>query len=233
MENRLYCLNFEAISFTEWNIKALKRTFRIYCGTKLIVFCSLKNFKSFFHKQYNISKILFLFIFLLLLHIKTVLNVQRFWFFKVEAIIRRRSSRSSRRRCSVKKSVFKYFANFTGKHLVGVFLIKLQTFKFYNFIKKRLQHKCFPVKFAKSIRTLILTAKDCFCSSKINVRQCSLCTLVKAFRKVCERFFLEVYLLALQPVILLKHVKHELLVSNGTQANSLSAKVHKLFYVIK
>ena len=156
MENRLYCLNFEAINFTEWNIKVLKRTFRIYCGAKLIVFCSLKNFKSLFHKQYNISKILFLFIFLLLLHIKTVLNVQRFWFFKVEAIIRRRSSRSSRRRCSVKRACLNISQISQENTWSECFLIKLQTFKLCNFIKKRLQHKCFPVKFAKSIRTLIL-----------------------------------------------------------------------------
>ena len=79
-------------------------------------------------------------------------------------------------KCFVKKDVLKNFANFTGKHLcwslfwqnthwmwsvekvflkffqisqentcVGVSLIKFVK----NFIKKRLQHRCFPVKFAK------------------------------------------------------------------------------------
>ena len=58
----------------------------------------------------------------------------------------------------VKKGVLKNFANLTGKHL---------HLKACNFIKKRLQHKCFPVKFAKFLRMLIsrTSAKNCFCSS--------------------------------------------------------------------
>ena len=45
-----------------------------------------------------------------------------------------------------KKGVFKTFVNFTGKNLCcSLFLIK--------FIKKRLQHSCFPVKFEKILRT--------------------------------------------------------------------------------
>ena len=56
--------------------------------------------------------------------------------------------RISHRRCSVKKDVLKKFANFTGKRLCwSLFLIKLQA---------KLQHWCFPVKFAKSLRTSIL-----------------------------------------------------------------------------
>ena len=53
--------------------------------------------------------------------------------------------RSSHRRCSVKKDVLKNFANFTAKHLC----LSL-------FIRKRLQHKCFLVKFGKFFRTPIL-----------------------------------------------------------------------------
>ena len=36
-----------------------------------------------------------------------------------------------------------------------------------NFIKKRLQHRCFPVKFKKILRTPFLqnTSHDCFCTS--------------------------------------------------------------------
>ena len=53
--------------------------------------------------------------------------------------------RSSNRRCSVKNGVLK---NFTGKHLRwSLDLLKIQ---------KRLQHKCFPVKFAKLLRISIL-----------------------------------------------------------------------------
>ena len=46
------------------------------------------------------------------------------------------------KRCSVKKSVLKNFADFT-RHLR------------WSFIKNRLQHRCFPVKFAKFLRTPI------------------------------------------------------------------------------
>ena len=49
-----------------------------------------------------------------------------------------------------KKGVLKNFANFTGKHLCWSLL---QT---CNFVKKRLQHWCFPVKFAKFLRTFNL-----------------------------------------------------------------------------
>ena len=64
--------------------------------------------------------------------------------------------RSSHWRCYVKQGVLKNFANFTGKHLYwSLFLRKLQALLLVT-IKKRLQHKCFNVKFAKFLRTPIL-----------------------------------------------------------------------------
>ena len=57
--------------------------------------------------------------------------------------------RSIHRRCSVKKGVLKSFANFTGKHLCCSLHV-------YKVIKKRLQHRCFLVKFAKFLREAIL-----------------------------------------------------------------------------
>ena len=61
--------------------------------------------------------------------------------------------RSSHRRCSVEKGVLKNFANFTGRRLRwSVFLIKFVK----KFVEKRLQHRCFSVKFAKILRTPIL-----------------------------------------------------------------------------
>ena len=36
---------------------------------------------------------------------------------------------------------------------VGVFLIKLQGWRVYNFISKNFQRSCFPVKFAKFLKT--------------------------------------------------------------------------------
>ena len=64
-----------------------------------------------------------------------------FWKYNVKQNICRRNHQ----RCSIKKSGLNNFATFTRKHL-----------KASNFIKKRLQHKCFPVNAAKFLRTPIL-----------------------------------------------------------------------------
>ena len=46
------------------------------------------------------------------------------------------------------------FANFTVKHLCwSLFFDKVIGWKACSFIKKRLRHRFFPVKFAKSLRT--------------------------------------------------------------------------------
>ena len=61
---------------------------------------------------------------------------------------------SSRSHMFFKIGVLRNFAIFTGKQLCwSLFLIKLQTF-----IKKRLQHRCFPVNIAKFLRTLFFIA---------------------------------------------------------------------------
>ena len=58
--------------------------------------------------------------------------------------------RGSHRRCSVKKGVLKNFANFTRKFhrktpaLESLFN-KVAGLEAYNFIKKRLKHRCFPM----------------------------------------------------------------------------------------
>ena len=51
-------------------------------------------------------------------------------------------NRSSHQRCSVKKDVLRNFAKLSGKHLRPATLLK-----------KRPCHKCFPVNFAKFLRT--------------------------------------------------------------------------------
>ena len=57
------------------------------------------------------------------------------------------NSRSSHRRCSVRKDVLRNFANFTGKHLcLGPATL----------LKKRLWHSCFQENFKKFPRTLFL-----------------------------------------------------------------------------
>ena len=60
----------------------------------------------------------------------------------------------------------KNFAIFTGKHLSwNLFLIKFQTWRpVGNFIKKRLQHRYFPMNIAKFLRELFYRTAlgDCF-----------------------------------------------------------------------
>ena len=56
--------------------------------------------------------------------------------------------RSSRSQIFLKTGALKSFANLKGKHLHwSLFLIKVAGLKSSNFIKKRLQHRCFSVKF--------------------------------------------------------------------------------------
>ena len=67
------------------------------------------------------------------------------------------SFRSNHWRCSVRN-----FATLTGKHLCqSLFLVKLQT---SSPAKMRLWHRCFPVNFAKFLRTPFFknTSGDCF-----------------------------------------------------------------------
>ena len=63
--------------------------------------------------------------------------------------------RSSRLQMYFRKGV-KNFAMFTGKNLCSLF-DKYADLKACNFIKIRLQHRCFPVKFAKFLKTLFFT----------------------------------------------------------------------------
>ena len=62
-------------------------------------------------------------------------------------------SRSSRLQMFFKTVVLKNFAIFTGKHLCGSLFNKVAGLQACNFIKKRLQHGCFPVNIAKCLRT--------------------------------------------------------------------------------
>ena len=52
---------------------------------------------------------------------------------------------------------FKIIANFTGKHLCRSLLLWSCRHQKCNFIKKRPQHRIFPVKFAKFLRAPCLT----------------------------------------------------------------------------
>ena len=77
------------------------------------------------------------------------------------------SFRSSHWRCSKQNAVLKKFAIFSGKQLQwSLFFSKVVDLQGCNSIKKRLQHRCFSVKFAKFLRiTFFLqsTCGSCFC----------------------------------------------------------------------
>ena len=68
-------------------------------------------------------------------------------------------NRGSHQKCSIKKDVLGNFAKFAWKYLFqGLFLIKMQALGLRpaTLLKKRLWHKCFPVNFAKFLRTPFL-----------------------------------------------------------------------------
>ena len=64
--------------------------------------------------------------------------------------------RSMPQRCSIKKRVFKNFAKFTGKHLCQSLFFNNAGLRPATLLKIRLWHKCFPVKFAKFLRTTFI-----------------------------------------------------------------------------
>ena len=65
--------------------------------------------------------------------------------------------RSSHRRCSVKKGVLRNVAKFTGRHLCqSLFFNKVASLRSATLLKKRPWHMCFPVNFAKFLRTYFL-----------------------------------------------------------------------------
>ena len=75
------------------------------------------------------------------------------------------TSRSSHRKCSMKKGVHKNFAKFTGKHLCqSLFFKNVAGFRRATLLKKKLWNKCFLVNFAKFSRTPFYRTlpDDCF-----------------------------------------------------------------------
>ena len=67
-------------------------------------------------------------------------------------------TRSSRPEEVCKKGVLKSFGKFLGKHQCwSLFFIKVASLMPATFLKKRLQHRCFPLDFAKFLRTPFFT----------------------------------------------------------------------------
>ena len=81
-------------------------------------------------------------------------DLRRYWFKSLNILP---SARSSHQRCSIIKGVLRNFTKFTGKHLCqSLFFNKVAGLRPATLLKKRLWHKCFPVNFAKFLRTHFL-----------------------------------------------------------------------------
>ena len=81
------------------------------------------------------------------------MNIAKF----IRTAFLKNTSRSSCLQIFLKMGILKSFANFTGKHLYwSPFLRNLQA-EGLQLHKKRIQHRCSPVKFAKFFITLFLT----------------------------------------------------------------------------
>ena len=66
-------------------------------------------------------------------------------------------TKSSHRRCSVRKGALRNFPKFTGKHLCqSLFFNKITGPRPVTLFKKRLWHRCFPMNFGKFLRTPFL-----------------------------------------------------------------------------
>ena len=82
----------------------------------------------------------------------------------------------------MRKDVPRNFAKFTGKHLCqGLLFNKVVGLRPAALLKKRLWHWCFPVNFAKRLRTLFLAEHLWATASEENISQSS-CTRLLTFQ---------------------------------------------------
>ena len=66
----------------------------------------------------------------------------------------KRERQNSHRRCSITKGVLRNFAKFSGKHLCqSLSFNKVAGLRPASLLKKTLWRRCFPVNFAKFLRT--------------------------------------------------------------------------------
>ena len=74
--------------------------------------------------------------------------------------------------------VVRNFTIFTGKHLCWSHLCLSLTLKACNFIKKRLQHKCFPVNIVKFLRTFLIEHLRWLLQKDVDIKKKKLTPLV-------------------------------------------------------
>ena len=101
--------------------------------------------------------------------------------------------RSSHRRCSVRKSVLRNFAKVTGIYLCQE--LYFNKVRHAALLKQRLQHRCFPLNFAKFLRTPFLhnTSGRLF----LNKRRCFM-HLTRRVRSLLEHIFVKFQVFALK-----------------------------------
>ena len=83
--------------------------------------------------------------------------------------------RNGHQRCSMQKGVLRNLTKFTGKHLCQSLFFYNVVGQAWNFIKKRLWHRCFPVNFVTFLRTTFLqnTSGGCFCHLLSIIQYCN------------------------------------------------------------
>ena len=75
-------------------------------------------------------------------------------FSELEKTFERKHKQKQLSRCACKKRILKHFTKFTGKHLCHrIFFNKVAGFSPATLLKKRPWHRCFPVNFAKFLKT--------------------------------------------------------------------------------
>ena len=91
------------------------------------------------------------------LKLKFHCNIFISWFrnFVIYKMVHFYTQKQPSERCSVRKGVLRYFAKLKGKHLCkSLFFNKVTGLpEFYNFVKKKLWHRCLSVNFVKFLRT--------------------------------------------------------------------------------
>ena len=165
----IFIISFEQVLIHKGLFQKFRCFFNIFChfiGILLDPTEKFVFFKTIFFLSLILMKVLGILLFLpFLRHIfyfcgsyKAKLLQQFYWI----------SSRSSHRRCSVRKGVLRNFAKFIGNcQCQSLFLIKVAGLR--PLLKKRLWvfSECSPVNFAKFVRTPFYRTPlgDCFCSS--------------------------------------------------------------------
>ena len=125
-----------------------KQTLNLNSTIYLLLRCSTE--KQNIKTTYLISLTFFLLVFQT--SFLSILAFSSFFVFCISS-----SNSTSHRKCSVKKGVLSEFAKFTRKHLCqSLFLNKVAGLRPAILLKKSLWHKCFPVNFAKFLRTTFL-----------------------------------------------------------------------------